>query len=353
MLDGKKLNEYKNKKIVLLIKLSKYFDVFINFAIGVIQFILVTKFAPIYLYDLIEESFEDTFELDTILKLFKDERIVFVLFGFSTLISLIFMYDAAIFVVQKIPKIQRGNGCLMLLTLPYQTFYYFFKINAIFKNNLSLGEFCWDGSYFITKTSRFILNLFLKLFGFSLNCVCLNFILKVKSKLEIANSSVNSSVNSKEFVYISKLEIANSSVNSSVNSKEFVYMRDHLIANIVLYLVEIIIIVLYFKFCTLYNPIPEEKLDKRHGGFMRLEELGSSPCLADKQCGLTDLEHILKSHTYVHKPWRKCNPCYLLTCRKNFFVGFHQTNQSAALGIAKTGFRLGKGFLFLTIWNFF
>ncbi len=274
------------------------------------------------------------------------------------------MYNASLFVFErfrfckmKIDFRSFKNICLLFLFLPCLVPYFIYKITVIIKNSFSFGELCWNRSYFITKTSRFILHLCWKLFGFSLNCVCLDFLLRnsppsadVSTQMPLFNwkttfpSNESNNFSMPEFTL--PLEVVKSSVNSNEISKEFIYMRDHLIANIVLHFFRILIMVLYFKYCTLYNPIPAEKLDKRNGGFMRLEELESSSCFADSQCGSTDLEHILKSHTYVHKPWRKCNPCYLVTCRKNYFVGFHQTSTKAALGIAKNGFRLGSGCFF-------
>ena len=188
----KKLNEYKNKKIVTLIKLSKLLEALIVFAIGVIQFVLLEKFISNKLTNFINENFIESFEVDAILKLFKDERIISLVFFFYTLFSLIFMYDAALFVFQKLPrinKIKKGKCFIIFLTWPYQAFYFFSKVNAIIKNAVSLGEFCWNESYLITNTSRFILHLLLKLFGFTVNFLCLDFLLKSSLPKDFTSST--------------------------------------------------------------------------------------------------------------------------------------------------------------------
>lgn len=118
------------------------------------------------------------------------------------------------------------------------------------------------------------------------------------------------------------------------------------ISSIILYAFRIFIMFFMFFFCSIFNPNKSVKSNERHEGYLRLEEMGTSICSASSRCRTTDLTHILKCHDVLHEPVKDCNPCYVLTCREKFLIGFHQTTLEVALLIAENGFKCGKTGMF-------
>ena len=76
--------------------------------------------------------------------------------------------------------------------------------------------------------------------------------------------------------------------------------------------------------------------------FMRISELGSMGCLASTNCTSLDLEHIVLCHNELNIPNEKCRCCYDCTSRKDFLIGFHQTDTESALCIAMSPMRPTK-----------
>ena len=76
--------------------------------------------------------------------------------------------------------------------------------------------------------------------------------------------------------------------------------------------------------------------------FMRLPEIGTSSCISNKHCLSLDLEHILKCHDDLHVPDPSCNPCYSVSGRENYLIGFHQCENYTSLLIALMNFKPGN-----------
>jgi hypothetical protein len=281
-MEEKFLKDYENKTIKYLIKSSKFVEAILTLAIGVMQ-ILISS----------DREFD------------KEKTILYVIFiAFDYAILILLMLNALAYLVTIIlDKISGKNkfilACLCCCCIAYA---YLMKVSAIFFRCFSLQECCWKANTKFTKILIFTLRILIYLMGFSLGIV--NLVNTLKSD----------------------------------NEKS----RNICIAIIVCYVVRIFIMILLFYYCTLFDVPLNNPANPAHGGFMRLEEMGSSKCLAKEACAATDLEHVLKCHSSLHKPHRKCSPCYFFTGRKNYYIGFHQTKPEYAIDIAVTGFKCGK-----------
>ena len=88
------------------------------------------------------------------------------------------------------------------------------------------------------------------------------------------------------------------------------------------------------------NTVPE------FARFMRLPEIGTSSCISNKHCLSLDLEHILKCHDDLYAPDPSCNPCYSVSGRGNYLIGFHQCETYTSLLIALMNFKSGNDGMF-------
>ena len=153
----------------------------------------------------------------------------------------------------------------------------------------TIKERFWRVHTKIATIVYYLLRLSLYLFGFSISVVCL---------------------------------IVATSCTSNLYTLQEVCMT-----NVVLHVLRNFIMTFLFAFCSMFNP--KKKFHENFHGFLRLEEMGTSACSNCVFCPITDLAHVIKCHDKIHTPARGLNKCYkgsyAITCRKNYYIGFHQT----------------------------
>ena len=290
------LKDYETHKIKVLIYFIKVLEALIVSSIGIIQYYFVYNSKIIYLF---------TEEIDN------ENKFQFYFFASYAVYQLIFIgltMNALAHIFERIYLAgvwarSKLFGCLILVVCANCIIVSAFsKYLSIFFQWFSIRECFWRSKSQSVKIMYFAIRLNLYLIGLVFTIII------------IAHKDIT----------IDKISL---------------YLC---ISLLVLYVARIILMMFMFYYCTQYNPDRTLKLHLNHDGFLRLEEMGSSTCSAGAVCRSTDLTHILKSHHVLHRPNKDCNPCYHLTCRKNFLIGFHQTTPEIALLIAKTGFKSGS-----------
>lgn len=280
-MSDKHLEDFETKSIKYTIRFLKFSEACLVTSIGVMQiFVNINSF---------EYDFDDTF------------YIISMVFNYVFSICLINAFAHLIdSLMEKITVLTLSSVLWACLCCGFLFYGGLMKAYSIIGRCFSIQECCWRTNSKLTKTLTFVLRLVFYLFGMS---------------MAIANLVFELGSNEKGVTNIC-------------------------IAIIVFYAIRVVIMIILFKYCTLFT-VNCEETHYDHGGFMRLEEINTSTCLARNACATTDLEHVLKCHAKVHKPHRKCSPCYFCTGRKDYFIGFHQTTPETAIKIAKTGFKCG------------
>ena len=309
-MEGRKLKDYETKWLRYLFIFLKLLEALTILIIGILQFIISVDLSFTYYgldYVGVITTTTTTTTLTTTSSLLSSQFIIEAITLVFTIFFLAFMLNAFADIMERINILVKI--CTKKYSIAICKLCCIFCLTSAALNKcistciqwFSVKECFWRTHANLSKIFFFSLRLLFNLFGLSMMIACLSV---------------------------------------SQSTKSTVYSLN--IANLLLYIFRIAIMFFMFVYCSNFNPDSTVKPHANHEGYLRLEEMNTSICSAAAKCRTTDLTHILKCHDVLHEPVKDCNPCYILTCRKGFLIGFHQTTLEVALLIANTGFKCGR-----------